>query len=217
MAIPSNALHPTNTPAIEAYLAELAGESTDPLLARMEAHAASTGFPTIGRASGRWLAQLTRIAGGRRVFEIGSGYGYSAWFFAQAVGPEGEVIGSDDNPAHLQRHRDLWEGHPLASRVDLRLGRGRAVLASTSGAFDLVLIDSTKAEYEADFEAALDRLRPGGLVLVDNVLWGGRVTVPSADPTTIAIQHFNTRLFADTRIDVCVLPVGDGLAVARKI
>jgi len=204
------------TPAISAYLEDLAGGAHDPLVVAMETRARQTNFPTVGRATGRWLAQFARLIGARRVFEIGSGYGYSAYFFADGMGEGGEVIGSDDDPALLAVHRDLWAGHRFAPRVDLRLGRGVDVLARATGTFDAFLIDSTKAEYGRDFEAALGRLRPGGVVLVDNVLWGGRVGAPSEDATTQAIQSFNRQIFSDPRVDVCILPVGDGLGVARK-
>lgn len=204
------------TPAISDYLGELAGGAADTLLEAMERRAAETDFPIVGRATGRWLAHLTRLVSGRRVFEFGSGYGYSAYFFADAVGEGGEVLGSDDAPELVDAHRTLWAGHPYLPRVELRLGRGADVLAGAEGTFDVFLIDSTKIEYGADFEAALARLRPGGLVLVDNVLWGGRVVARSDDPTTQAIQRFNRTTFADPRLEVCILPVGDGLAVVRK-
>lgn len=216
MAIPVNAIHPTLSPAVADYLGALAGDAIDPVVAAMEHRAGTTGFPIVGRATGRWLTQLTRLVSGRRVFEFGSGFGYSAWFFADAVGDGGEVVGSDDDPMLLQVHRLLWHDHPFTARVDLRLGRGADVLAAAEGTFDAFLIDSTKVEYTGDFEAALGRLRPGGVILVDNVLWGGRVVEPSTDATTQAIQAFNTMLFADRRVDVCILPVGDGLAVVRK-
>jgi predicted O-methyltransferase YrrM len=216
VAIPANAIHPSVSPEIARYLTELAGDDVDPLVFRMEAHARITGFPTVGRATGRWLTQLCRLIGAKRVFEFGSGYGYSAWFFADAVGHDGQVVGSDDDPALIALHREMWAHHAFAPRVDLRLGRGRNVLSTALGTFDAVLIDSTKGEYGADLDAALDRVRAGGLVLVDNVLWGGRVVAPEPDATTQAIQAFNRAIFTDPRVDACILPVGDGLAVLRK-
>lgn len=214
MATPRDARLEIVHPEIRSYLAGLAAES-DPLVAAMEAEAAASGFPIVGRQTGRWLEQLTRMVGGKRVFEFGSGYGYSALFFARAVGPGGEVHGSDTNPKWIDVHRTLWAGHALADRVHLTVGWGKDALAALPGEFDVFLIDSTKVQYGDDLDLALSRCRAGGLVLVDNVLWGGRVTVDGGhDETTAAIHAFNLKVFA--KHDVNVLPVGDGLAVIRK-
>ncbi len=213
MATPANARLEIVHPDIRSYLANLAPES-DPLVATMEAEAAASNFPIVGRATGRWLEQLTRMVGGKRVFEFGSGYGYSALFFARAVGPGGEVHGSDTNPKWIDLHRELWTGHALADRVHLTVGWGKDALAAVPGDLDVFLIDSTKVQYGDDLDLALSRCRAGGLVLVDNVLWGGRVTGGEQDDTTAAIHAFNRKVFAQH--DVNVLPVGDGLAVIRK-
>lgn len=216
MSHPADARVPIVHPDIDRYLGELAGDD-DPLVAAMEAYGASRGFPLVGRASGRWLELLTRLVGGRRVFEFGSGYGYSAFFFARAVGEGGEVVGTEKDAHEIDAHERLFAGHPLKARVRLHLGDAFATFAATPGSFDVVFVDIHKQGYVAALEAAVPRLRPGGLLLADNVLWGGKVTRPAApdDDSTAALQDFNRRLFADPRLDVAILPACDGLAVAR--
>jgi predicted O-methyltransferase YrrM len=204
-------------PEVQALLAGLAGPD-DPILERLERYGAERHFPLIGRASGRWLELLTRAIGGRRVFEFGSGYGYSAFFFARAVGDGGAVIGSEKDAHELVAHRELFAGHPLAARIDLRLGSAFDVFAATDGEFDAVLIDIHKEGYVDALQVAVPRLRSGGLLLADNALWGGKVARAAApdDDATRALQEFDRRLASDPRLLSAILPVGDGLAVGLK-
>ena len=209
------------TPILDAqvadYLATLDTES-DPLLGALEAHAADRGFPLIGRASGRWLTLLARAVGARRVFEVGSGFGYSAYFFAQAVGPDGEIHGADRDAHELDDHRRLYGDHPYSQRIHIHHGEALEVLSGLPGLFDVFLIDCDKAAYVDTLEAVLPRLRPGGLVLADNVLWGGRTarTAPPDDTSTLGLQAFNRHVAAHPLLTSAVLPVGDGLGVCVK-
>jgi caffeoyl-CoA O-methyltransferase len=201
-------------PEVKRFVEALSPEQ-DPLVATMEAWAAEHRFPLVGHASGRVCEWLTRSIGGRRVFEFGSGYGYSAYFFARAVGEGGSVIGSEFDEHELVEHRRMFAGHPLAARIDLRHGDAFAIFAATEGLFDVVFIDIHKEGYVAALEAAVPRLRKGGLVIADNALWGGKVARPAEDANTAALQDFDRRAFADPRLECVLLPVGDGLLVAR--
>jgi len=217
MSHPSDGFTGIVHPEVQAYLGTLAREE-DPLVARMETYAAERGFPLIGRQSGQWLAQLTIMIGGRRVFELGSGWGFSAFFFARAVGPGGQVIGSEKDAWEIEAYQRLFAEHPFAPRIDIRQGGAFEVLAATEGDFDVVFCDIDKQGYPRALEEGVARLRPGGLFLADNVLWGGKTARHAApdDTSTRALQAFNEAFFAHPGLDALILPVGDGLAVGRK-
>jgi caffeoyl-CoA O-methyltransferase len=205
-------------PDVREYLGEL-GALEDPLVFQMEEYAAERSFPLIGRDGGRWCELLTRAIGGRRVFEFGSGWGYSAFFFARAVGPDGEVIGSEKDEWELDAHKKLFAGHGMAERVCIIHGDAFEVFASTEDLFDVVFIDIAKQDYLRALEVALPRVRPGGLILADNTLWGGKATrEPAADDSaTAGIRAFNLAVHANPRLRSSILPVGDGLSVSLRI
>jgi predicted O-methyltransferase YrrM len=204
-------------PEVRAYLTGLVAED-DPIVAAMEAFSAERDFPLIGRESGRWLELLTRLIGGRRVFEFGSGFGFSALFFARAVGEGGTVLGTEKDAHELEAHARFFAGHPLRARIDLRPGDAMATFAATPGGFDVVFLDHQKIGYLDAYEAAIPRIRPGGLLLADNTIWGGKVARPPAegDVDTASLQRFNRRLATDPRLMTSILPTGDGLSVAFK-
>lgn len=215
MSRPRDSVSDIVDPAIRAYLDGLVGDE-DPLLDEMEAYSAERGFPLIGREAGRWLERLTAMVGATRVFEYGSGFGYSAFFFARAVGPSGEVIGAERDEVEIDKHKALYAGHPLASRIHLHHGWADDVLDATSGLIDVFLFDHDKAAYAETYERVLPRLRAGGLILADNTLWGGKTAYPSDQASTQGLQAFNRIIHSDARVDAGILPVGDGLAVVRK-
>lgn len=218
MSLPDDAFTGIVHPEVRAYLASLPG-ADDPLLDRLESYGIQRGFPLVGRASGRWLELLTAMVGGRRVFEFGSGYGFSAFFFARAVGPQGRVYGAEKDPWELDAHRELYAGHPLAERISMVQGDAFEVLAGLEGDLDVVFLDLDKERYPLAFEVAVPRLRPGGLLLADNVLWGGKTArpAPEEDAATRALQRFNELAAADPRLRTAILPVGDGLSVSLRL
>jgi len=218
MSSPTDSVSSILDPVVKQYLESLHGEE-DLLLDRMEAYAHERGFPLIGRASGRWLALLARMVNARRVFEVGSGFGYSAFFFADAVGEGGEVHGADRDAWELEAHRDLYGDHPFSSRVYIHLGEALDILDTLPGVFDAFLLDCDKEAYVETLEKVLPRLRVGGLILADDVLWGGRVTRETGDddPSTRGLRDFNSHIHSHPCLNVEILPVGDGLAVCRKV
>lgn len=214
-----NVLNPVD-PAIEAYMLGLTGSTDHSVLTEMEALALQHNFPIVGRLVGIFLETLAKSIGARRVFEFGSGYGYSAYWFARAVGTQGEVICSDGNPenkAQAQRYlsvAELWE------RIDFQVGWAQEVFAGTQGLFDICYNDVDKGDYPAVWKMAKDRIRPGGLYIADNVLWHGRVAVAEYDDIvpgwTEAILEHNRLVFDDADFDAFINPVRDGVIVARK-
>lgn len=211
-------MFPILDPRIDAYLSKLNERYDDPVLLDMEALARANGFPIVGRLSGAFLEIMARTIGARTVFELGSGFGYSAWWFTRAVGPDGAVYCTDGDP----RNRDQAEAFLTRAgrwdRVRYRTGMAQDILADTLGTFDIVYNDVDKPQYPETWLQARDRVRPGGLYIADNVLWSGRVTPEGDDRAegTRAIQRHNELIVADPDFDSFIHPVRDGLIVARK-
>ncbi len=215
MSHPADAFTTIVHPEVVAYLDGLAAPACA-LHAALHAHAVERGFPLVGAQSGLFCELLARSVGARRVFEMGSGFGYSAYFFARAVGEGGVVIGAEHDAHELVAFDRLYGGHPLRARVDLRHGDASQVLAACEGSFDVIFLDLHKQGYPAALHVAVGRLRPGGLLLADNVLWGGKVAREAKDTDTAALQRFNAELFAHPQMEASIVAVGDGLAVARR-
>jgi caffeoyl-CoA O-methyltransferase len=192
--------------------------SRHPVIVKMEEEARTRDIPIVGPAVATLLTVLARSIGARRVFELGSAIGYSTAFFAAAVGPDGRVFYTDGSEKNAREARGYLERLGLAVRVEMRVGEAIGILEAASGNFDLVFIDIDKEGYPAALEAAAPRVRPGGYLLADNVLWSGRVVDDSArDPATEGIREFNRRLFARPDFSSVIVPLRDGVAIARKL
>jgi len=172
---------------------------------------------------GQFLGLLVELMGVRRAIEIGTFTGYSALWMALAMPADGRLICCDVDTDSAAVARRYWAEAGVADRIDLRLAPAAETLDSLiadggAGGFDLVFVDADKAGYPTYYEKALILLRPGGLVAVDNVLWGGEVADPAiVDDRTVAIlRDFNARLHADSRVSLSLVPMGDGLTLARK-
>ncbi len=169
-----------------------------------------------------FLQLLLKAIGARRVIEIGVFTGYATLGFALALPEDGIVHALDISHEWPAIGRPFWEEADVAHRIDLRIAPADESLKALrdeglAGLVDFVFIDADKTGYAAYYEAALELLRPGGLIAVDNVLWSGRVVDPEADDAdTVAIREFNAMLRDDPRIDLTMLPLGDGLTLARR-
>jgi predicted O-methyltransferase YrrM len=176
----------------------------------------------IAPEQGQFMALLVKLTGARRIIEIGTFTGYSAICMAQAMPEDGRLICCDIPGDYNAMARRYWDEADLAGCIELRLAPALETLAAMrgegqAGQFDLIFIDADKANYPAYFEHALHLLRPGGLVLFDNTLWSGRVLEAAPDSAdTRAIQALNLALRDDARIDLSLLPLGDGLTLCRK-
>lgn len=205
-------------PAVDGYMKQ-ALPPRDPVVAEMEAYAARHGFPIVGPLVGHLLSVLARSARATRVFEMGSGYGYSTWWFAQAVGPAGEVVHTDGDPANSRRAREYLGRAGLADRVRFEVGDARALLAREVGPFDIVFCDIDKEQYPGVPALALPRLRAGGLLVVDNLLWSGLVAGPAdaGDDETRGIQELTQALYGDPGLATTIVPLRDGVSVSVKL
>ena len=209
-------MKPLVSPELDAYILELL-PARHPVIAEMETQARQRDIPIVGPAVATLLSLLARSIGARRVFELGSAIGYSTAFFAEAVGPGGRVFYTDGSEKNAREARGYLEKLGLADRVEFRVGEAVSVLKTSEGDFDVIFVDIDKDGYPQALEAAAPRVRPGGYLLADNVLWSGRVVDSgSRDAATEGIREFNRRLFARRDFESVVVPLRDGVAVARK-
>ena len=194
----------------------------EPVLLEMEAEGKERGFPIIGRLVGVTVELLARSVGARRVFELGSGFGYSAYWFSRAVGPDGEVHGTDGDPANQAKALDYLSRAGLAEPIHWHVGDAVTNLGAVEGEFDVVYNDIDKVGYPDAWRAARGRIRVGGLYVCDNVLWSGQVADPDGDhgrdpETTDAIVEHNRLIAEDDRFVSSIVPTRDGVFVALKV
>ena len=168
---------------------------------------------------GALLTMITRMVGAHLAIEVGTFTGYSSICIARGLAPGGRLIACDRSDEWTTVARAAWLDAGVADAIDLRLGPATDTLAALPDdlVVDLAFIDADKAGYIGYYEAIMAWLRPGGVILADNVLWYGRVTDPAdTDPDTVAIREFNRHVLADRRVEVVVLPIADGLSVIRR-
>ncbi len=205
-------------PVMDAYLKDVL-PPRDPVAAEMEAYAARHGFPIVGPLVGHLLFVLARACGARRVYEMGSGYGYSTLWFARAVGPGGQVVHTDGDAENSRRAREYLGRAGLADRVRFEVGDARQLIAREPGPFDVVFCDVDKEQYPDVPGLAVPRLRAGGLLVIDNLLWDGWVAEPADadDDETRGIQELTRRLYADPGLATTIVPLRDGVSVSVKL
>jgi predicted O-methyltransferase YrrM len=175
----------------------------------------------IGPEQGQLMQLLAHTIGARRYLEIGVFTGYSALAMALALPDDGYVLACDVNEEFTAIARRYWQAAGVSPKIDLQLAPALETLASArvqnGEPFDIAFIDADKVNVGNYYERALELVRPGGLILVDNVLWSGAVLDAStSDPDTLALRELNARVGRDERVDVALLPVCDGLLIARK-
>jgi predicted O-methyltransferase YrrM len=200
---------------VEEYLNELLPKR-DAVLAEMERYAQKHDVPIIGPACGRLLCQLAQISGAKRIFEMGSAIGYSAIWFAKGAGDGAEIYCTDGDPENARRAKDHFEKAGVSDRIRFLVGDAIDLLDSVSGELDIILIDVNKTQYPAALAKAVPRLRRGGLLVTDNVLWSGKVTKRAKDENTRSIQEFNRAMYASKELFPVIVPLRDGVAVCRK-
>ncbi len=211
------------TDELQDYLQALGVRESKALAAlREETSKLPAAVMQIGPVQAQFMALLIRLCGAKRCLEVGCFTGYSAMACAEALADDGHITTLDISEQWTDIAQSHWRSAGLDSRIELRLGPAdrsmTQLLAELGpGSFDFVFIDADKTNYQTYYEFGLELLKPGGLVLVDNVLWGGAVLeLRHSDADTRAISAFNTALSRDQRVDIVMLPVGDGLTLARK-
>jgi caffeoyl-CoA O-methyltransferase len=202
-------------PAVEKYLSSIL-PARDAVLADMEAYAKEHNIAIIGPDCGRLLSLMAQISGAKRIFEMGSAIGYSAIWFARAAGPGAEIFCTDGDPANAELARKNFERAGVTGRVRFMTGEAVDLIDSVDGQFDIILIDVYKHQYPAALKKSLPRLKSGGLIITDNVLWSGRVTEAPKDDQTGGILEFNRTAFGSPELFSVIVPLRDGVAICRK-
>lgn len=212
------------TDAVNAYL-ETVGVREHAVLAKCREETAAMGRVSgmqIAPEEGAFLAQLVRMMGAKRIVEVGVFTGYSSLSMALALPPGGHIDALDVSEEFTSRARRYWAEAGVQDRITLHLKPGVETLdgflaAGRAGAYDLAFIDADKQNYAAYYERCLSLVRPGGVIAIDNVLWGGDAANPeSASPDTQAIRALNAAIHADARVDIAMLHIADGITLAVR-
>ncbi|MCE7863356.1 MAG: methyltransferase domain-containing protein [Bacteroidetes bacterium CHB5] len=169
-----------------------------------------------GNVQGRFLSLISKLMQPKMILEVGTYTGYSALCLAEGLAPGGKLITMDINEELENRVRGYFQQAGMAEKIDYRLGNAITMLPELQETFDLVFIDADKENYLKYYNLIFDKVRSGGLILADNVLWSGKITQPKTDKDTRALQEFNDAVVADTRVDCMLLPLRDGIMMARK-
>ena len=195
-----------------------------PILARLREETASlpNAIMQISPDQGQFMALLAQLMGARRTLEVGVFTGYSSLAVALALPAGGSMVVCDINEEYTTIARRYWKAAGVDHMIDLRLRPALETLHELlangeAGRFDFAFIDADKGNYNGYYECALELIRPGGLIAVDNVLWSGKVADPeNMEPDTLALRSFNQKLLADSRVALSMVPIGDGLTLALK-
>ena len=198
------------------YLDQLLTQG-DPLLAEMEAYAAEHRVPIADREVARFLEITARACGARKVLEIGMAIGYSVVHLARGVGAEGTIVTIEPNEEMIRAASGFLRRADVLDRVEIERGKALEIMPTLEETFDLLFIDAVKEEYSQYLDLGLPRLRTGGVVIVDNLLWGGRVAGDDTESSTVALREFNPYFLNHPQLLAEVLPVGDGLGYAVKL
>jgi len=201
------------------YLDQLLTQN-DPLLAEMEAYAAEHKVPIADREVARFLQITARASSARKVLEIGMAIGYSVVHLAHGVGAQGTqgtIVTIEPNEEMIQAASGYLKRAGVLDRVEIKRGKALEVMPTLEETFDLLFIDAVKEEYSQYLDLGLPRLRTGGVVIVDNLLWGGRVATGDTESSTVALREFNRYFLNHPQLLAEVLPVGDGHGYAVKI
>lgn len=175
----------------------------------------------ISPEQGQFMSLLVKLIGARRAIEVGTFTGYSALTVALALPDEGKVLACDISDEYTSIGKPYWQRAGVADKIELVIAPATKTLdariaAGESGRYDFAFIDADKTGYDGYFERCLQLMRAGGVIAIDNTLWGGDVARPAQDDDTRALQALNDKLHRDERIDMALLPIGDGLTLARK-
>lgn len=198
------------------YLDQLHSQR-DPLLAEMEDYAAEHHVPIADREVARFIEITARITGARKALEIGMAIGYSVVHLARGMGQEGLVVTVEPSEEMIRAASGYLERAGLVDRVRIERGKALEVMPNLDETFDLLFIDAVKEEYSQYLDLGLPRLRTGGVVIVDNLLWGGKVASEDDEASTVALREFNCYFTNHPQLLAEVLSVGDGLGYAVKI
>jgi predicted O-methyltransferase YrrM len=200
---------------LQEYLYDLL-KDRDKIFLEMEAYAEENDFPIIGPLVGRLLSQYSQLIDAKRILELGSGYGYSALFFAKGASEDAEIICTDTSEDNKNKAISYFSRLAITN-IKFIVGDALEVIDQLQGEFDIIFIDIDKQQYSQAFAKAIPRLRKGGLLITDNALWYGRVLESNTDrESTKGILEYNRLAFSDPSVFSTIIPLGDGICVSVK-
>ncbi len=183
----------------------------------MEEMAREKNIPIVGRQVGSFLYQLAITINAKRIFELGSAFGYSAYWFAKAVGIDGQVYFTDLSKDNIVIAKDFIKLVGFEERIHIHFGDGALILDESSGEFDIIFNDIEKEDYPQVIDKAYKKLRTGGLFITDNVLWHGRVISEDKSPATEGVREFTKLLMSHKGFYTTIVPIRDGLSISVKL
>jgi predicted O-methyltransferase YrrM len=204
------------TPAIGEYLANIIPDR-DAVMEEMEEYARKHNFPIIGPLVGRLLYQLARMTGAKRILELGSGYGYSAYWFGRAIGNEGEIFCTEGDERNVERAKEYFRRGKIRSTATFLNGDALRLVDDLKGPFDIIFNDIDKHQYPRAFRKALPLLKKGGLLISDNVLWSGKILDRKPDRDTAGILTYTRLIYSSKELFTSIIPLRDGVAVSTKL
>ena len=188
----------------------------DQVLEDMERYALERNFPIIGPLVGRMLYLLAQSAQAKRILELGSGFGYSAYWFAKAMGKEGEIICTEGNSENAERAKEYFRRGKITTKMSFHVGDALKLIDSVDGQFDIIFNDIDKHQYPKAFRKAVPRLRKGGLLISDNVLWSGKILDKKPDADTAGILTYNRLIYSSKDLFSTIIPLRDGVSLSLK-
>jgi len=189
----------------------------EPVLKEMEELASQNNFPIIGPLVGRFLYQVATLTKARRILELGSGYGYSAFWFARAIGTRGHIFCTEGDEENARKARDFFKRGKIKTRIEYHIGDALKLAAKIPGKFDIILNDIDKWEYPAVIPFAEKRLKKGGILVTDNLLWSAQILDENPDKDTAGILEYTQKLYANKNFFTTILPMRDGISFSIRL
>ena len=212
----SDYLKESLNPDTDRYLMERL-PARDEVLTQMEREAVELDFPFVGPLVGNLLSILTRAMGATRIFELGSGFGYSAVHFARAAGPQGHVVCTDGSGDNKRRAEEYFRRAGVADRITYHVGDAVSILNGFAGPFDIIFLDIDKVGYPDGFHAAWPKVRPGGLLIADNLFWHGQVMTDDNRPSTQGVRKLTELITQTPGTQTAIIPLRDGISITQKV
>ena len=207
---------PILDPKINAHLADCL-PVRDSVLLEMERFAEKESFPIVGPLVGRLCYQIVKMLNAQRVLEMGSGFGYSAYWMAQALPEGGRIVLTEASAKNLSMAKGFFQEGNLDEMASFEHGNALEIIARAQGQFDVILNDIDKEDYPRSLPLILPRLRAGGVLISDNMLWGGRVVEPGPDESTRGILDYTKNLYETDQLWTTIVPLRDGVAISLKV
>ena len=203
-------------PEIETYLSRYTRRPY-PIFQEMEMQAERENFPIVGPLVGPLLSLLAKTVNAKSIFEMGSGYGYSGLWFASALPEDGKVIMTDGSKRYAEETKSYFKKAGQEKKYEFKMGDAVELIDEVPGPFDIIFIDMDKARYPVGFQKALPKLRKGGLLMADNVLWFGHVLDKTPDEDTRGILEFTRLIYETPSLRSAIIPLRDGVSVSLKL